>query len=495
MSLVFEKISKSFGPVRALEDVSFEVRPGECRALYGGNGSGKSTVAKIASGTFAATAGRVMIGNTALAPASPATARNLGVGITFQELSLIPDLSVGDNVVIGSVPTRYGLFQNRSKAREMARAELEKVKLGHLADWRVDALQTGEKYLVELAKAMFLKPKFLIIDELTATMHASEVGIFAGLLDAHLKSGGSAVFVSHRLPELRRFCSTISVLRNGRLVFDGVLSEVSDKDLVVWAGGDDASEVPELRLPHAQSTTMVELRQLRPFHWSKPMDLTLYKGEIVGIGGLPDQGQKPLLRLLAGLAPPKNGETVTLDSEELPVGSAVAVAQKGVAFVTGDRDEVVFVRRPIRENMLAPFLAMRGRKLPDDQTLIAALAQLSTRYSSLDAPMNSLSGGNQQKILIARCLLLNPKLIVAEDSTKGIDVSARNDVHHLLREMAHRQDASVIVTSSDDLELAELCDRVLVMENGAVIADLRRAEGRLTTEAIVSSYMRQKKAA
>lgn len=494
MSLIVDKVSKSFGPVKALEDVSFEVKPGECRALYGGNGSGKSTIGKIASGTFAASAGHVSIRGAKLT-ASPTAARALGVGITFQELSLLPDLTVSENVVIGAVPTRYRLFRDSRKAGELARAQLRKVGLDHLADWHVHALQTGEKYLVELAKAMFLGPRFLIIDELTATMHASEVGIFAGLLEAHLESGGAALFVSHRLPELRRFCSTISVLRNGRSVFDGTLGTVSDNDLVAWAGGDDAGEAAELRTSKTQGAAMVEMRHIRPFAWSTPMDLTFYKGEIVGIGGLPDQGQKPVQRLLAGLTSAKEGEEVSLNGEALPLGSAIAAAQKGISFVTGDRDEMVFGPRSIRENMLAPFLSMPGQKLPPDKMLTDALARLSTNYSGLDAPINSLSGGNQQKVLIARSLLLNPEIIVAEDSTKGIDVSARSDVHHLLRELAHKQGACVVVTSSDDVELAELCDRVLVLDGGAVIADLRRSEGRLSTESIVSAYMSQKRTA
>jgi len=494
MALVLEGISRSFGPVRALDGVSISLAPGECRALYGGNGSGKSTMGKIASGTLSADTGSITVDDRRLAVASPATAREMGVGITFQELSLIPELTAGENVVLTDLPCRFGLLRDRKAEAQLAADELRKVGLARVADQRVELLQTGEKYLVELAKALSRKPRYLIIDELTATMHASEVEIFARLLAEFLANGGGAFFVSHRLPELRRFCRTISVLRNGKLVFDGQLSDVGDEELVQWAGGGKPDAAAEITTPHA-GETLARLSGVRPLASTPPFDLELRAGEIVGIGGLPDQGQKSLLRLIAGLRSPRSGETVSLANEPLPLGSSAAVAAKGVSFVSGDRDEMVFARRSIRENMLAPFVNMKGRKLPDDSAVIAALEKLSTRHAGIHMPIGSLSGGNQQKILVARCLLMNPRLIVAEDCTKGIDVAARNDVHHLLRDLAHRQGASVVVTSSEDQELAELCDRVLVFEEGAIIADLSRSAGTLSAQAIVTAYMKQGRAA
>ncbi|MBE2274799.1 MAG: sugar ABC transporter ATP-binding protein [Rhodobacteraceae bacterium] len=494
MTLVLQGISRDFGPVRALDDVSLAIGPGECRALYGGNGSGKSTMAKIASGILSAGAGRVLVDDRPLARTSPAEARALGVGITFQELSLIGELTTGENLVLADVPRRFGFLLDRRGADAAAHAALKRVGLAGLRGRRVELLQTGEKYLVELAKALQSHPRYLIIDELTSAMHASEVEIFAGLLAEHLAAGGGALFVSHRLPELRRFCNTISVLRNGKLVFEGALADVADDDLVKWAGGGHRDEMPASRAPLA-GEIRVQATGLRPLPGARPINLAFRSGEITGIGGLPDQGQKHIQRLLAGLQPAVAGERVTLSGAALALGDSAAIAAQGISFVSGDRDEMVFARRTIRENMQAPFVAMKGRPMPDDAAILAALDRLNTRHAGIDRPIGGLSGGNQQKILVARCLLLNPQVIVAEDCTKGIDVASRNDVHHLLRELAHVQGAAVIVTSSDDQELAGLCDRVLVLDGGQVIAELSKVEQTLDAQAIVSAYMKQERAA
>lgn len=494
MALVLDSISRRFGPVTALDAVSLTVAPGECRALYGGNGSGKSTMAKIASGTLAPDAGRVVIDDRPLPGASPEVARAFGVGMTFQELSLIPELTSAENVVLGDLPRRVGLLRDRAAEALRADSQLERVGMRRFAASRTELLQTGEKYLIELAKTLYRQPRYLIIDELTATMHASEVEILAGILDAHLAAGGGALFVSHRLPELRRFCNTITVLRNGALAFDGALEGVGDDDLITWAGGGD-HERERPPPPPDDGKVIGHAAGLRLLPASRPWQLELTAGEITGIGGLPDQGQKQLLRLLAGLRPPRTGETASLDDRPLPLGSSAATAAMGVSFVSGDRDELTFPRRSIRENMLAPFVAMKGRKLPGDAEVTAALDKLATRHAGIHMPIGSLSGGNQQKILVARCLLMAPRLIVAEDCTKGIDVAARNDVHRLLRDLAHGQGAAVLVTSSDDQELAELCDRVLVLDGGEILADLNSRDGTLSAQGIVSAYMKQEAAA
>ncbi|MCR6497404.1 sugar ABC transporter ATP-binding protein [Shinella sp. CPCC 101442] len=494
MALRLQNISKIYGPVRALDDVSLTVEPGECRALYGGNGSGKSTTARIVSGAVAPSGGQVKIDGQFLGTALPRRARMLGIGITFQELSLLSDLSVAENVVIGDAPRHFGLFTDRRRLYADARRHLAEIGLEHFCGVKANALQTGEKYLVELAKALYLKPRYIVIDELTTTLHASEVDIFAQLLDRHLADGGGALFVSHRLNELRRFCSTITVLHNGRRVADERLEAVSDADLVGWAGGRSSASVATAnRSAATDRPTAVKIDNLRLGRREASLQLSFAAGEIAGLGGLPDQGQKVLLRILAGLTRPATEPDISVAGKRPILGAATDAAGAGIVFVSGDRDETVFAARSIRENMLAPFVA-RGADRPNDASLAAALSLLSTRYAGLDMPMSSLSGGNQQKVLIARCILADPALLVAEDPTKGIDVAARADVHRLFRDLAAKG-TTILVTSSDDLELADLCDRVLVMDDGAVVADLDRATGGLSAQAIVSAYMKQEKAA
>jgi ribose transport system ATP-binding protein len=274
---------------------------------------------------------------------------------------------------------------------------------------------------------------------------------------------------------------------------------VTDEQLVSWAGGRDAPAAPPAPRHTIQAgaeAPAVEISDARMFAGGPAVNLAFEKRQIVGLGGLPDQGQKQLLRILAGLeGEPSGAARVTLAGEALPLGSAVGVAGRGVAFVSGDRDEIAFGQRSIRENMRAPFIARRGAAIPSDGALIQALARLSARYAGLDMPLASLSGGNQQKVLVARCLIADPKLIVAEDPTKGIDVAARADVHRLLHDLVYETGATVVITSSDDLELADLCDRILVFEGGRVIADLSRLDGTLSVETLVSAYMKQEMAA
>ncbi|QFQ86677.1 ATP-binding cassette domain-containing protein [Paracoccus kondratievae] len=494
MSLIIQKVTKTYGPVTAVNEVSLSVAPGECRALYGGNGSGKSTIANMVAGVVAPDSGRIEIDGRPLESVTPRYARALGIGITFQELSLMPALSGAENALLGDLPVRAGLLLNQDKMRARAAEQLAPIGLDRLAALRVDLLQTGQKYLLELAKALYLRPKYIIIDELTTTLHASEVELFSRLLSWHLVQGGGALFVSHRLDELRRFCSTISVLRNGELVAEGALADASDRQLIEWAGGaEQASPVPVTQDREAETALKVLNLRLDPV--SPPLNLHCGKGEILGLGGLPGQGQKALLRVLAGLGNPAGPVELKLNGRDLPLASPVASAAAGVAFVTGDRDEAAMGIRSIRENMIAPFLARPGASIPNRDALTRALARLSTRYAGLDRPINSLSGGNQQKVLVARCLLAQPALLVAEDATKGIDVAARADVHRLLREMAQEWGTAVLVTSSDDLELVELCDRVLVMEGQSVRAELSRRKGNLSVDNLVAAYMTQEQAA
>ncbi|SDN35401.1 ATP-binding cassette domain-containing protein [Ensifer sp. YR511] len=494
MALILRNISKIYGPVHALDDVSLTVEPGECRALYGGNGSGKSTTARIVSGSVAASSGSVEIDGHPLDIPSPRRARTMGIGVTFQELSLLPDLTAAENVVIGDAPRHLGFFVDRRRLREDAYQYLNEIGLAHFCDVKASALQTGEKYLTELAKALYLKPRYIIIDELTTTLHASEVEVFARLIERHLAGGGGALFVSHRLNELRRFCSTITVLHNGRHVADERLEVVSDADLVGWAGGREQTPASAVTVAApANRATAIQIERLSLGRKAVPLALALPAGEIVGLGGVPDQGQKTLLRILAGLAPAGRDAVISIMGKPLSFNSAAGAAAAGIVFVAGDRDQMAFATRSIRENMLAPFIA-RGAPLPDDVSLRSALSLLSTRYAGLDMPMNSLSGGNQQKVLIARCLLADPAILIAEDPTKGIDVGARADVHRLFRDLSAKG-TTVLVTSSDDLELADLCDRVLVMEGGAIAANLARSAGSLSVQAIVAAYMKQEKAA
>jgi len=500
MTVSVRGLYKSYGAVKALENVSLSVAPGHCRALYGGNGSGKSTVAKIIGGLVVPDAGEIQINGETVGPGDPHDIQARGVAITYQELSLLPELTVAENIVCGNIPRRFGLFADRAKARSSAFETLVRMNLQHLVDAPVRTLQVGEKYLIELAKVLFLEPKHIIIDELTSALHESEVEIFSRALSDHLTAGGGAVFVSHRLHEVRRFCDTITVLRNGEVVADDALANVTDNQMVQWAGGDKTAQIgpregaerKQTRQTASVSATEIEIADLRLFPTSAGLDLEIRPGEIVGLGGLPDQGQDRLLRLLAGLHRTINPDaSVKLGGKALRLGSSSAASRANIVFIAGDRDEIAFPIRTIRQNMVATLITRSDIDLPSDEQLHDALSALSARYTSLRQQINALSGGNQQKVLVARSLLAQPKLLLASDPTKGIDVAARADVHRFLREMARDYGTAILFYSSDDRELASLCDRVLILDGGSIIAELSQADRSLTEETLVAAYMKQ----
>ena len=241
-SLAVSQISKRYGAVVALKDVSFSLRPGEIRALYGGNGSGKSTAAKVVGGAVRSDAGAVVVDGVTLESGSPRLAQASGVAITYQELSLLPELTVAENLALARMPHRGWAFRDQREIHRQAFGALQRVELTHLATLPVSALQVGEKYLVELAKALLLRPRYIVLDEITSGLHGNEAALVRRILHEHQANGGGALFVSHRVQEILEICDTITVLRNGEVTADDRINQISAQTLVRWAGGSSDVE-------------------------------------------------------------------------------------------------------------------------------------------------------------------------------------------------------------------------------------------------------------
>jgi ABC-type sugar transport system ATPase subunit len=493
MPLTLRGLSKSYGAVIALRGVDLAVEGGEIRALYGGNGSGKSTVAKIVGGIVAPDHGAMMLDSAPMPFGQPARAQAAGVGIAYQELSLLPELSVADNLALGLIPEKIPWFRDRRRIREEAAQSLRPLGLGALAELPVHALQVGEKYLVELAKVLRLKPKYIVLDEVTSALHEREVSIVRKVLAELRAAGAGVILVSHRLQELRAFCDSITVLRNGEVVAEGDLSTVSTDRLVELVGGSRTAQIaagrPSRAVVDATHPPRLVVKDLELERGRPPVSLTVRPGEVVGLGGLPDQGQAELLARLMGLRAHKTGASIEIDGKSVALTSPTRAILSGVAYVSGDRDEVGFAIRTIEENAFAAALNRAEGRRPSRDDLKRVLHALTTVYGSLSHALKSLSGGNQQKVLLARSFLLHPKLLLAADPTKGIDVAARAEVHAFVRRLAADYGTAVILTSSDDRELAELCHRVLVLERGAIIRELTAKE--LNEENLIDAYMRE----
>lgn len=482
-------IHKSFGSIVALRDVSMAVEAGEARALFGGNGSGKSTLAKIIGGFVKASEGELFINGELASYSAPGAAKRAGVVITAQELSLLSNLSVAQNLTLCAIPTKMGTVDRRA-LRRMAAEALEQVHLSEVIDLPVDELSLNQKYMVEFAKALVQKPKILILDEITSALYREEVLIVKERIDELKRGGCTVIFVSHRMPEIYAVCDTVTVLRNGGVVGTYPVAEKSKNELLSLMTGRTITDVEQVETQpqDVERKTVLEVRDLKLLSKDTTVDLTVHEGEIIGVAGLQGNGQSELVRALFAADRPID---VTLCGTPCRLKNPSGAVRRGVAFISGERElEGTFPSRSIAENVGAITDLVLGRKAERERQR-EMLEAYHVVMSSPRQQIQTLSGGNQQKVVMARWTMMSPKLILADDPTKGIDVNARRDVHSLLKELT-KAGTAVIFVSSDDEELVELTrsvpfSRVIVMYDGGIVNTLVGSS--ITTEQIAASVI------
>jgi len=483
-------VSKAFGAVQALHEVDVECRSGEIHALVGENGSGKSTLLGIASGFLAPDAGTVEIGGRRLRRASPAQARQLGLGIAYQDYSHVLDLSVAANLYL-AVPS-----DARPSYREMTRwAEetLAPFELGVPVTATTRSLSLAQQQLFEFAKARLTRPTVLLLDEPTTALGPQEVDRFHAHVLEQARAGVAIMYVSHRLPEVLAVADRVTVLRDGVGQGTYEATAVSEEGVIALMIGRPLSVAfPERRPQDADAEAMLSVSGLRG-HRFGPVDLVVRKGEIVGLAGAEGNGQVQFLRALAGIEPATG--SASCDGKELDTRSPLGPLRSGVVFLSGDRrGEALFPVLSVRANAtvqvlrrLARFgLVGRGRERRAIDDLVR---RLRVRMGSPEQPIQSLSGGNQQKVSLMRPFLRGDvKVILAEEPTQGVDVGARFDIYEALRAKA-AEGVAAVVKSSDPLELAGVCDRVVVMSRGQIVEEIPLEElgERRIVEAIVGS--------
>lgn len=477
MNLCCENISKSFGSVVALRDASISVSSGEVRALLGGNGSGKSTLAKILGGVVAPDSGKVTLDGSPFLASSPIAARKRRVVITSQELSLFSNLSVIENLNIFKTP-RKGPFTSRQKMQERAMEALRYLGLERIADSSIDELPPNELYMLELAKALVQDPEVLVIDEVTSALFREDVKVVKRVLGDLRKKGVAVIFISHRMNEIMDLSDSVTVMRNGEIIDTLVTKDVDPARLLALMTGRTAEEGTAAP-SHDGARSGEEVLRLSGYpllEFGSTIDLTLHEGEIVGIAGLQGHGQSTLIRKIFGLY--GGDDKIEYCGKQLSNKTPMAAAKRKIAFISGDRvGEGVFPERSVSENLnCITNLIFKDRSGKD----LDVLAKFNVRYKSPRQQITSLSGGNQQKVVMARWMSAGPKLLLADDPTKGIDVQARRDIHKILCEMAESGTAIMMVSSDDD-ELVELTKmaqdaRVLVMYEGAIVKELKGSE-------------------
>ncbi len=496
--LALRGVSKSYGPVAALRDVDFEVAAGEVHALVGENGAGKSTLVKVLGGAVRASAGTIALDGREVLVASPAAAARLGIAIVHQDASLVPELTVAENVALGREPrrARWPRLLDRPQMDALARRAL--AQLGETAiepGRRVAELGVAARQMVEIARGLARAARVLALDEPTAALTRPETErLFAAL--ARLTAAGTAViYISHRLEEVIRVAQRITVLRDGAVVRTGAVGEFDrgalvramvgrDVDADVMAGRDAGGLRrlrrlnPPLQSPPIQEPPLLETRGLSGTG-VVGVDLTVQAGEVLGIGGLVGAGRSELAQLLFG-AVPRTGGTVRLDGREVAPASPRAAIELGFAFLTEDRNRLGLVGAlNVRENATltalgrfrrGPFIA----RAPEAAAAREMADRLQLTPRDVEAPVGALSGGNRQKVVLARWLLAGARVFLFDEPTAGVDVGAKREIHLLIEELAARG-AGVIVISSDLPELLALSDRVLVMRGGRVVGAVERA--------------------
>ncbi|CDX29852.1 putative sugar ABC transporter, ATP-binding protein; ribose ABC transporter rbsA-like [Mesorhizobium sp. SOD10] len=489
-----EGISKRYGGVRALEKADLTVTAGGIHAILGENGAGKSTLIKVMAGVVAPDEGTMTLDGREVSFASPAAANQAGIVCIFQELSLIPELSVADNIVISDPPKRFGMIDRKAQRRiaeeALARAGASDIHPRAL----VKDLPLSRRQMVEIAKALARKPRILILDEATSALTAADVAKVFEVLKRLRSEGLALLYISHRMNEIAELADHCTVFRNGRNVASYPAGSKSDNEVVELMIGREYSHIfPPKPVGVSAATPVLEARNLS---WADRLDnisLTVRAGEVVGLGGLDGQGQRELLLAFFGVLRGLRGE-VLIDGKPVSIASPTAASHGriGMALIPEDRKtEGLMLPMTVRENLSFAALDRLAKggiidRAAEQRLIDDMVGLLAIKTAGLDIPVGALSGGNQQKVVIAKWLMRQPRIILLNDPTRGIDVGTKQELYQLMRKLADAG-AAILFYSTDYDELIGCCDRVLVLYDGAVKRELV-GDG-ITEHALIASAL------
>lgn len=480
-------VTKFYGPAAALDDVDFDLESGEIHVLFGENGAGKSTLINVITGNVWPTAGSYRLADEPVSGMTPQEARQSGIAAVFQEFSLIPDLSVEENLFLGRERKSAGVLK-QAEMRKEALAFIAKLGFDVPVDARVEDLSRAQRQMVEIAKALFGEARVLILDEPTASLTDSDADMLFGLLKTLKAQGVGIIYVSHRMREIRLLADRITVLRGGKKIATVPGSGVTEAQLVEMMVGRPVSDLYP-RIPHAPGRTMLELVNLSSADGRvRDVSLRVAAGEIVGLAGLVGCGKGEVGRLVFGLDVIAGGE-VRIEGEAVSGNTPAAMLRRGVCYFPADRGtDGLAPNRPIRENASAAALdlreiASRGwLNLRAEAAKVArVLEKLGVRPLAPEQTVVQFSGGNRQKVMLARGLMRDIRVFLFDEPTVGIDVGAKAEIYELMRNLV-ADGAAILLASSELPEILNLSNRVYVMHEGEVVAHL---EGERRTEAEV----------
>jgi len=490
--LSVRSVSKSYGGAQALRSASLSVLPGEAHGLVGANGAGKSTLIRILAGLTQPDGGDIFIEGKRVVVDSPHVASKLGMSFIHQELAFVPGMTVIENIMLGMPKkTRLGVVDWGAIAKDVAPIAA-RVGVRAPLDANVKGLSTAENWLINIARALVLKARLIVMDEPTAALSAAEAERLFSIIHDLRRSGVAVLYVSHRLDEILELCQCVTVFRDGRSVAELAGAELT-RPAIVEAIVGGAIETPVMRTNALRvSERVLSVRGLTRTPKVKGVSFDLSKGEVLGLGGLVGAGRTDLVRLLFGVDRPQAG-SMTLEGKPYAPRSPAHAVKSSVGFVPEERRaEGLILSKSLAFNVglanlqsiivhqALPFISGARRKTLAER----AIRDLAIKTTSPETPVGRLSGGNQQKVVIARWLASKPKVLILDEPTRGVDVGARAEIHRLIRKLA-AEGMAVLVISSEPEELPDMCDRALVMAEGRIVGELAREE--LTRQRIIAA--------
>ena len=482
-----EKIVKSFGGAKALSNVSISVSSGEVHCLAGENGSGKSTLIKIMSGVYSPDSGLIRLGDKDFSKLSPREAVREGIQVIFQDFSLLSNLTVAENIALPTYVSNNSRFISKRDTRKIAAESLEMIGIDIDVNTPVAEISIASKQLVAIARAMNSGVKMLFMDEPTTALTRKEINRLFQVVNQLKKRGVATVFVSHKIDEIQEICNTITVLRNGEVVAEGLMKDFAASAISKAMTGQDVSTTRIAPALKDSKKKVLEIKNLSSLHTFSDITFDVAPGEILGITGLLGSGRTELAEAIFGKYPIDSGE-IKIDGKNLKLNSSKAALSSGIGYVPPDRlTQGLFLEQSILRNLVAvgvdQYRSGWGRLSRDN--LVGAgnkwITDLKIKTKNSLNPVTSLSGGNQQRVVLAKWFAMNPHLMILNGPTVGVDIGSKREILEIIRDRA-KNGMSFLVISDDIPELVQICHRVLVIKNGVIAKEF--PESKLSESAL-----------
>lgn len=471
-----EHIYKGFPGVQALDDVSFRLKAGEVMALLGENGAGKSTLVKVLSGVYARDGGKIeLFGKEIHGDLTPKHAQELGVAIIHQELNLCPHLTVAENIFLGRELNRGGVLSNHEMTKQ-TKAVLQRLKIDIDPGQIVGKLAVSKQQMVEIARALSVNAKMLIMDEPTSALTSKEIDELFSIIRKLREEGHGIIYISHRLDELQHIVDSVTIMRDGRFIKESSFHDITMEEIIAnMVGREIKNKYPRIECERGKK--LLEVKNLNAGRMVRNINFDVYEGEIVGIAGLMGAGRTEMTRALFGVDHKDSGEII-LESQPIVINKPMDAISKGVVLAPEDRKkDGLCTKLSVRENIALPNLDTLCNRLSvvnrkkEKEVVDKAVSNLSIRLPNSEVDAGSLSGGNQQKVVVAKWLARNSKVVIFDEPTRGIDVAAKVEIYQLMNELK-KDGLGVLFVSSEMPEILGISDRILIMCDGLITGEL-----------------------